>query len=153
MFCFGKNLNIQNLQRAITPKLGNQELRFLHTALLLIQIYHPIKFHIDTSYIFLCYAPKKTLVCKRYKGNNSKNMMCTVMFLVHWLLLNKIYPSVKFHDFTSYTFWVMLRKKNKYEIQQRAVTPKTWRAELWLLYTAIFLNEIYPPMKFHIDTS
>jgi len=45
----------------------------------------------------------------------------------------------------------MLRTKFKYENEQRAITPKIWHFKLWLLCTALLLNEIYLPMKFHID--
>ena len=40
------------------------------------------------------------------------------------LPLNEIYPPMRFQDDTWNTFRVMLRKKNKYENQQRAITPK-----------------------------
>ena len=83
VLCSGQNWNVQKLQRAITPKLGNQELRFLYTALLLIQIYPPMKFHIDTSYIFCVMLRTKLKCAKITKGNNFKDMMCRVMVLVH----------------------------------------------------------------------
>ena len=49
------------------------------------------------------------------------------------------------------TFWVMLRTKFKNENKQRAITPKVWTFELWFLSPALLLNEIYLPMKFHVD--
>ena len=42
-------------------------------------------------------------------------------------------------------------EKFKYENQQRAITSKVWCPELWFLCTALLLNEIYLPMKFHVD--
>ena len=44
---------------------------------------------------------------------------------------------------------VMLRTKFKYENKQRAITQKLSKQELWFLCTALRLDEIYPPMKFH----
>ena len=43
----------------------------------------------------------------------------------------------------------MLRTKFKYEKQQRAITQKLSKQKLWFLCTALPLDEIYPPMKFH----
>ena len=43
----------------------------------------------------------------------------------------------------------MLRTKFKYENKQRAITQKLSKRELWFLCTALRLDEIYPPMKFH----
>ena len=43
----------------------------------------------------------------------------------------------------------MLQSKFKYEKQQRAITQKLSKQELWFLCTALPLDEIYPPMKFH----
>ena len=43
----------------------------------------------------------------------------------------------------------MLWTKFKYEKQQRAITQKLSKQELWFLCTALSLGEIYPPMKFH----
>lgn len=48
----------------------------------------------------------------------------------------------------------MFRTKFKYgKYEQRAITQKLARAELWFLSTAHLLNEIYPPMKFEVDSS
>ena len=46
----------------------------------------------------------------------------------------------------------MLRTKFKYENKQRAITQKISKRELWFLYAALRLDEIYPPMKFHIHS-
>ena len=43
----------------------------------------------------------------------------------------------------------MLPTKFKYEKQQRAITQKLTKQKLWFLCTALPLDEIYPPMKFH----
>ena len=43
----------------------------------------------------------------------------------------------------------MLRTKFKYENKQGAITQKLSKRELWFLCTALRLDEIYPPMKFH----
>ena len=53
----------------------------------------------------------------------------------------------------AYSFGDMLRTKFKYENKQRAITKKLSKRELWFLCTALPLDEIYPPMKFHNRTS
>jgi hypothetical protein len=51
----------------------------------------------------------------------------------------------------SKAFLVMLWTKIKHEKQQRAITEKVCRVELSFLCAALLLNEIYPPMEFHVD--
>jgi len=45
----------------------------------------------------------------------------------------------------------MLQTIFKNENEQMAITPKVYSFELWFLCTALLLNEIYLPMKFHVD--
>ena len=58
---------------------------------------------------------------------------------------------MKFQIGSLNTFRVMLRTKFKNENEQRAITPKVWSFELWFLCTALLLNDIYLPMKFHVN--
>jgi hypothetical protein len=46
----------------------------------------------------------------------------------------------------------MARTKMKFENQQRAKTQKIRNAEYQFLGTALLLNEIYHPMKFHVHS-
>ena len=70
--------------------------------------------------------------------------MCTA------LPLDEIYKPTKFHNHSWYSFGDMLRTKFKYEKnKQRTITQKLSKPELWFLCTALRLDEIYPPMKFH----
>ena len=43
----------------------------------------------------------------------------------------------------------MLWTKFKYENKQRAITQKLSKQKLWFLCTALPLDKIYPPTKFH----
>ena len=43
----------------------------------------------------------------------------------------------------------MLRTKFKNENKQRAITQKLSKQELWFMCTALLLDEIYQPTKFH----
>ena len=69
--------------------------------------------------------------------------MCTA------LPLDEIYPPTKFHNHSSYSFGDMLRTKFKYENKQRTITQKLSKQELRFMCTALPLDEIYPPIKFH----
>jgi hypothetical protein len=46
----------------------------------------------------------------------------------------------------------MAYTKIKYENKQRAITQKIRNAEYQFLSTALFLNEIYHPMKFQVHS-
>ena len=43
----------------------------------------------------------------------------------------------------------MHRTKFKYEFKKRAITQNLGKQELWFICTALPLDEIYPPTKFH----
>ena len=51
-----------------------------------------------------------------------------------------------------YTFGDMLRTKTQSYNLQRAITPKILKTELWLLCTALLLNEFYICMKFQVPS-
>jgi len=67
------------------------------------------------------------------------------------LQLNELYLPIKCHVDALHNFKVMLRAKFKHENEQRAITLKVRNFELWFLCTALHLNKIYLPMKFHVD--
>ena len=63
--------------------------------------------------------------------------------------LDEIYPPTKFHNYSQYTFGDMHQTKFKFENKQRAITQKLKKQELWFMFTAVPLDWIYPPTKFH----
>ena len=65
-----------------TPKLCKRELWFLYTALLLIEIFLPMKFQVDTSDSF-CVMFRTNLKHEINKGNYSLIMQKRVMVLEH----------------------------------------------------------------------
>ena len=56
------------------------------------------------------------------KTKTKKPTPAELQFLCTALFLGDIYPPMKFHDNTSYTFGVVVRTKFKYRIEQRAIT-------------------------------
>ena len=88
------------------------------------------------------YENKQRVITKK-KSTQKLWFMCTA------LPLNEIYPPTKFHNHSLYSFGDMLWTKFKYENTQRAITQKLSKQELLFLCTALPLDKIYPPTKFH----
>jgi hypothetical protein len=44
-------------------------------------------------------------------------------------------------------------QSSKYKNEQRAITPKLGKTELWFLCTVHLLNEMYLPTKLHVGIS
>jgi len=110
-----------------------------------------IKLQSKTNYIIVENSPVKIQVWKSTKSNNSKSITPRVMDLVHctspqWDLSTQESSSQYLKYFSSYA-----PDKFKNENEQRATTPKVYQLELWFLCTALLLNEIYLPIKFHVD--
>ena len=117
-------------------------------ALPLDEVYPPTKFHNHSLYSLgdmrctkFKYEKKRAITQRLSK--QELRFMCTA------LPLDEIYPPTKFHNHSKYSFGEMHRTKVKYEIKQRAITQKISKQELWFMCTALPLDEIYPPTKFH----
>jgi len=110
-----------------------------------------MNFHVEALHNF------KVMLRTNFKYENQQRAITPkvwcleLWFLCTALLLNEIYLSILFQVSRLNTFWVMLRTKFKNENEKRVITPKVWNFELWFLYTALILNEIYRIMKFHVD--
>ena len=72
-----------------------------------------------------------------------------LQFMCNALPVDEIHPPTKFHNHSWYSYGDMLWTKFKYDNKQRAITQKLSKRELWCLCTALHLDEIYTPMKFH----
>jgi len=110
-------------------------------------------YKISVSSFNTCWVMLRT---KFKYGNQQRAITPTVWCLEFWflsiaLILNKIYLPMKFQVSSLNTSWVILHTKFNNENKQRAIPPKVWSFKLWLLCTALLLNEIYLPMKFHVD--
>ena len=119
------------------------------TAFPLDEIYPPTKFHNHSFYSLgdmhqakFKYEKKKKAITQRLSKQKLR-FMCTA------LPLDEIYPPTKFHNHSNYRFGDMHRTKVKFESKQRAITKKKSKQELWFMCTALPLDEIYPPIKFH----
>ena len=66
---------------------------------------------------FCSYTLDKNLVWKITKGNNWKIMHARLSLLCAALLLNEVYPPMKFQGVTSNTFWDMLHSGEKFSMK------------------------------------
>jgi len=122
----------------------------LCTTLLLVEIYLFMKFHVNALNSFTVMFRTKFKNENKQKAITPKVWNFELWFLCTALLLNEIDLAMKFQVSSLNTYWVILRTKLKNENEQRAITPKVWNFELWFLCTALLLNEIYLPLKFHV---
>ena len=65
------------------------------------------------------------------------------------LRLDEIYLPMKFYNRRQHSLGDVPQTKSKYENKQRAITQKLTKQKLWFMCTALPLDEIYPPTKFH----
>jgi len=72
-------------------------------------------------------------------------------FLCATLIPNENYLPMRFHVNALHSFEVMIRTKFQNENEHRAITLNIACLELWFLCTALLLNEIYLPMKVHVN--
>ena len=95
------------------------------------------------------YAPHKNQVRIKKRaitqnlGKQELRLMCTA------LPFDEIYPPTKFHNHSLHSLGDMHQTKHKYEKKQRAITKKLSKQELWFICTALPLDAIYLPTKFH----
>ena len=123
------------------------------TALLLNEIYLPIKFQANSFCSIRVMLRTKFKYGNQQRGITQKLQNAELWFLCTALLINEIYLPIKFQANSFCSIRVMLRTKFKYGNQQRGITQKLQNAELWFLCTALLINEIYPPMKFQANSS
>ena len=110
----------ENKQRAIAQKLSRQELRFMCTALPLDEIYPPTKFHNHSKYSF------GDMHQTKFKYESKQRA---------------IIKKISKHD--EHNAMTIARRPSA-----RAANKKS-KQELWFLCTALRLDEIYSPTKFH----
>ena len=118
------------------------------TALPLDEIYPPTKFH-NHSLHSLGDMNRTKFKYKKQRAITKQLSRQELWFMYTALPLDDIYPPTKFHNHSKYSFGDMLRTIFKYENKQRAITQKISKQELQFLCTALPLDEIYPPTKFH----
>ena len=70
-----------------------------------------------------------------------------LFFMTHFLIV--IYNCMKFHSNSFCSFQVKAQTWNSIANDQREITTKICKAELWFLCMTCHLNVLYKYMKFH----
>ena len=122
------------------------------TALPLNEIYPPTKFHNHSKYSLrdvhwtkFKYEKKKK---KTQRAITQKLSKQELQFMCIALLLDEIYPPTNFITIASIVL-EMSSGQNSSMTKQRAITQKLSEQEFWFMCTALSLDEIYLPTKFH----
>ena len=138
------------------------------TALPLDEIYPPTDFHNHSKYSFEDMHQTKFKYEGKQRAITQKISKQELQFMCTTLPFDEIYPPIKFHNHSLYSFGDMFWTKFKYENKQRAITQKLSKQELrfiaitsivleicsrkqvlQFMCSALPLDEFYPPTKFH----
>ena len=144
----GHEIALQYNQREITPKISKAELWFLCMTHHLIVLYNCIKFHLNN--FNGCQLTEQTRNCIENDQweITPKMSVAELRFLCMTHRLIVLYNCMKFHlnNFNGYQLTEPTRKSIAND--QREITPKISKAELWFLCMTRRLNVLYNCMKF-----
>ena len=137
-----------NDQREITPKISKAELWFLCMTHRLIVLYNCMKFHLHN--FNGCQLTERTRNCI---ANNQREITPKISEEELWFLcmthcLIVLYNCMKFHFYIFNGCQLTERTQNSIASDQRIITPKISKAELWFLCMTCCLNVLYKCMKF-----
>ena len=141
--------SIANDQREITPKIYKAELWFFYMTHRLIVLYNCMKFHVNNYYG--CQLTERTRNCI---ANDQREITTKISKAELWFLcmthrLIVLYNCMKFHLNNLNGCQLTERTRNSIANDQREITPKISKAELWFLCMTRRLNVLYKCMKFH----
>jgi len=138
-WCSGQNSSIKNEQRPITPKVWYFELWFLCTALLLNEIYLPIKFHVDAVHSFKVKLRTKKGTDGRVNHYmppfggikiNSNTWNIQTIFWVAAFFVGRSHFLNLFYAWS--TAWSYLSKLSTKYLALSSRTVRWWPMSLWL---------------------
>ena len=143
--------SIANDQREITPKISEAELWFLCMTHHLIVLYNCIKFHF---YSFNgCQLTERT---RNSIANDQREITPKIFKAELWFLcmthrLIVLYNCMKFHLNNFTDCQLTERTRNCIANDQREITPKISKAELWFLCMTHRLIVLYNCMTYHLN--
>ena len=140
---------MEDNQREITTKICKPELWFLCMTHCLIVLYKCIKFHWNIFNGFQ--VIERTWNCMENNQREIITRICKPEFwflsMTHCLIVH--YMCMKFHWNIFNGFQVIEWTRNCNENNQREITPKICKPELWFLCMTHCLIVLYQCMKFH----
>ena len=140
--------SIANDQREITPKLSKTELWFLCMTHRLIELYNCMKFHLNNFYCCQLTERIRNCIANAKRKITPKISRAELWFLCMTHRLIVLYNCMKFHLNNFNGCQLTERTRNSIANDQREITPKMFKAELWLLCMTHRLNVLYKSMKF-----
>ena len=147
----GYKIALQYNQREITPKISKPESRFLRMTHCLIVLYNCMEFHINN--FNGCKLTERT---RNSTANDQREITPKISKAELWFLcmthcLIVLYNCMKFHLNNLNGCQVTERTRNCIANDQREITSKISKAELWFLCMTHCLIVFCNCMKFHLN--
>ena len=140
--------SIANDQREITPKLNKVELWFLCMTHRLIVLYNCMKFHLNSFNGCQLTERTQSSIVNDQREITPKISKAELWFLCLTHRLIVLYNCMKFHLNSFNGCQVTERTRNSIANDQREITPKISKAELWFLCMTHCLIVHYKCMTF-----
>ena len=140
--------SIENDQREITPKIYKAELQFLCMTHPLIVLNNCMKFHLNSFNGCQLTERTQNSIANDQREITPKICKAELWFLCMTHRLIVLYNCMKFHFNSFNGCQVTERTRNSIANDQREITPKISKAELWFLCTTHCLIVRYMCMKF-----
>ena len=143
--------SIANDQREITPKLSEAELWFLCMTHRLIVLYNCMKFHLNSFNGCQLTERTQNSIANDQREITPKISKAELWFLCMTHRLIVFYNCMKIHFYSFNSCQLTERTQNSIANDQREITPKIAKAELWFLCMTHCLIVLYNCMKFHLN--
>ena len=139
-------------QMEITPKISKAELWFMCMTHCLILLYNCMKFHLDS--LSGCQLTERTQnsIANDQREINPKISKAELWFLCMTHCLIVVYNCMKFHLNSFNGCHLTERTRNSIGNDEREMTPKISKAELWLLCQTHCLIVVNNCMKFELNS-
>ena len=143
--------SIANDKRELTPKLSKAELWFLCMTHRLIVLYNCMKFHLNSFNGCQLTELTRNSIANDKRELTPKLSKAELWFLCMTHRLIVLYNCVKLHLNNFNGCQLTERTRNCLANDQRKITPKKSKTELWFLSMTHFLIVLYICMKFHLN--
>ena len=140
--------SIANDQWEITPKISKAELWFLCMTRCLIVLYNCMKFHLNNFNGCQLTERTRNSIANDQRAITPKISKAELWFLCMRHRLIVLYNCMKFHLNNYNGCQLTELTQNSIANEQREITPKISKAELWFLCITCRLNVLYKCIKF-----
>ena len=149
----GQNIAFSYVTRGIIWKTNMQELWFLCMTRCLNVLYKCMKFRWNTSNSYQVIELTQNSIVNDQREITPKISKAELWFLCMTHRLNVHYKCMKFHWNTFNGYQAIECTRNSIANDQREITPKISKADLWFLCMTRHLNVHYKCMKFRWNIS